>query len=229
MRSNKMEVSFLSRQEAGIKEQASVSINSSFLPLPLKYVFTSIPGLRGIGPNSGVPLHKPLTGLTVKEAGEAVLSNFFVVPLVTINTIIWENWDIFVGCKYIWKVVRSRPDCVKMFLKDCRCFLCKPHTTKKGKYTAVLLSRFGRVTKTLLSAGTLEEALNACEDRVDEIRFSKKRNVVSHLPVCPDFPPASFFDPDLFEYNNVTNSMPSKARRRSIDYTYAHRDQLEGD
>jgi len=116
-----------------------------------------------------------------------------------------------------------------MFLKDCRCFLCKPHTTKKGKYTAVLLSRFGRVTKTLLSAGTLEEALNACEDRVDEIRFSKKRNVVSHLPVCPDFLPASFFDPNLFEYNNVTNSMPSKARRRSIDYTYAYRDQLEGD
>ena len=57
---------------------------------------TIIAGVRGTGANSSEPL-PPLTGLTQEEAKCAVLSNYLVVPRVTINTIIWQNWDIFIS------------------------------------------------------------------------------------------------------------------------------------
>ena len=165
--SNKMEVSPLSgqeTQETGIKEQ-------SFLPVPLKYVpFTLISGVRGIGPNSGVPLSK-LTGLTTEEKKCVVMSNLFIVPYVTKNTVIWENWDIFYKRKYIWTVVRSRPGSVKIFLPfpELRFLLCEP-LNENNKYKAVMLSKWGR-PYVLLASGTLKEALDICEDKIDNIRY----------------------------------------------------------
>ena len=138
--------------------------------VPISSLPTIIEGVRGIGPNSGVPLHK-LTQLTQEEIKCSVMSNVFIVPKVTINTVIWENWDIFCKRKYIWKVVRTRPGSVKIFLPcpELRFVLCEP-ANEIGKYKASILSKWGR-PQTLLHAGSLEEALDACEDKIDDIRY----------------------------------------------------------
>ena len=134
---------------------------------------TIIAGVRGTGANSSEPL-PPLTGLTQEEAKCAVLSNYFVVPRVTINTIIWQNWDIFRRLKYRLNVVRSRPGSVKLFIdintvpQYGQCFLCEHVSEKSSAYSTVLLSKYGRITKSILSSGSLLEALNSCEDYADD-------------------------------------------------------------
>ena len=75
-----------------------------------------VKSVSSIPSNSGIPIAKSLTHLTIDEMLETVLSNVFVPDVVTKNTIIWENWDIFSKSKYVWKVVRTRPDWVKLWV-----------------------------------------------------------------------------------------------------------------
>ena len=110
---------------------------------------------------------------------QAVMSNYFIVPCVKINTIIWKYWDLFSKRKYIWKVVRSRPDCVKMFLEDGRCFLCRPHHKKTDMYTAEFLSKWGR--KENLFTATLEDALNKCEDKIEDLGGAQATHLFIYL------------------------------------------------
>ncbi|MBQ3456231.1 MAG: hypothetical protein IJG36_07320, partial [Synergistaceae bacterium] len=97
--------------------------------------------IRGIPPNNDLPLHSNLLGLTQEEMLHAVFSNLFVVPDVRINTLTWKRWDIFNDTDYTWKVVRSRPECVKLLANDFRGFLCEPVDGSGGeKYRALQLT-----------------------------------------------------------------------------------------
>ena len=130
--------------------------------------------IRGIPPNNDLPLHSNLLGLTQEEMLHAVFSNLFVVPDVRINTLTWKMWDIFNDMDYTWKVVRSRPRCVKLLLKDGRCFLCEP--CGNGLYRALMLTDTLRPTS-LKSKITLQEALTICEDKAARIENQKRKKV----------------------------------------------------
>ncbi|MBR0167547.1 MAG: hypothetical protein IJQ08_02640 [Synergistaceae bacterium] len=130
--------------------------------------------IRGIPPNNDLPLHSNLLGLTQEEMLHAVFSNLFVVPDVRINTLTWKRWDIFNDTDYTWKVVRSHPECVKLLLKDGRCFLCEP--CGNGLYRALMLTDTLRPTS-LKSKITLQEALTICEDKAARIENQKRKKV----------------------------------------------------
>ena len=70
---------------------------------------------KTLKPNSKTELYTPLTGLTLKLMMNMVLSNGFVPADVKYNTVIWDNWDIFSQCQYLWKVVRKQPLAVKLW------------------------------------------------------------------------------------------------------------------
>lgn len=131
--------------------------------------------IRGIPPNNDLPLHDfSLLNLTEAEMLHAVFSNLFVVPDVRINTLIWKRWDIFNDMDYTWKVVRSRPKCVKLLLKDGRCFLCEPCGNEL--YRALMLTETLRPIP-LKSKLSLQEALTICEDRAAKIENQKRKKV----------------------------------------------------
>ena len=133
--------------------------------------------IRGIQPNNALPLYNSsgnLLDLTLNDMLHAVLSNLFVVPDVRINTIIWKNWDIFNELDYTWKVIRSRPECVKLFSNDFRGLLCEPDPNSKGKYRALQLTDTLSPT-TLKSNVSLEDALHICEDKANKFKTAKSR------------------------------------------------------
>ena len=135
--------------------------------------------IRGIPPNNDLPLHDfDLCNLTKAEMLHAVLSNLFVVPDVKINTIIWKNWDIFNNTNYTWKVVRSRPECVKLLANDFRGFLCEPVEGRTGKYRALQLTDTLRVRR-LRTNVSLHDALSSCENEADN--FKKRKNYQDDL------------------------------------------------
>ncbi len=109
------------------------------LPEVAPHSSTIIKSAGSISSNSRTPIAKRLTGLTTDEMLHTVLSNSFVPDIVTQNTIIWDNWDIFSKTKYLWKVVRKRPDWVKLWVSNkCYFFVCRPMTRKKNCYEALL-------------------------------------------------------------------------------------------
>lgn len=129
--------------------------------------------IRGIPPNNDLPLHDfSLLNLTKAEMLSAVFSNLFVVPDVRVNTIIWKNWDIFNDMDYTWKVVRSRPECVKLFSNDFRGFLCEPVEERIGKYRALKLTDTLRATQ-LRTNVSLQDALSIFEHEASKFRRRK--------------------------------------------------------
>ncbi len=87
-----------------------------------------------IEPNSNTALYTSLTGLNTDQMMHIVLSNGFVPEHVRYNTIIWDNWDIFSQCRYIWTVVRKQPSLVKLWTTSNVCFVCFPSSKEKGMY-----------------------------------------------------------------------------------------------
>lgn len=134
--------------------------------------------IRGIPPNNDLPLHDfALLNLTKAEMLHAVFSNLFTVPDVRINTIIWKRWDIFNDTDYTWKVVRSRPECVKLLANDFRGFLCEPIEGSGGeKYRALQLTDTLRATQ-LRTNVSLEDALSICEHEAS--KFKCRKSVLS--------------------------------------------------
>ena len=136
---------------------------------------TSATVVKTIPSNSGKPIAKSLTGLTIDEMLETVLSNSFVPDNVTKNTIIWENWNIFSKSKYVWKVVRKRPDWVKLWdINKCYYLVCRPIKRNNNYYEALLyridgkFSRINQENKCL----SLREAVLTCENFVDNKRIT---------------------------------------------------------
>lgn len=122
-----------------------------------------------------IPLRDPLTNLTPDELAGAILSTYFnriIMPqVVTVNTIIWQNWDeIFTKTKFDWEVVLAHPDCVKLryYLKPIW-YVCRPSKKKKDLYEAVLLNKRGKVSRKLSTMSlSLYEAVNLCEDDIHD-------------------------------------------------------------
>ena len=142
---------------------------------------TSAPVVKTIPSNSGTPIAKSLTNLTIDEMLETVLSNSFVPDNVTKNTVIWENWDIFSKSKYVWKVVRKRPDWVKLWvINKCYYFVCRPMERKKNCYQAVSyrIEDGGKPKKLSYEkqAQNLYEAVLACENFIDDHNEKHPRN-----------------------------------------------------
>lgn len=156
--------------------------------------------------NSGIPIAESLTDLTIDEMLETVLSNAFVPDIVTQNTIIWDNWDIFSKTKYLWKVVRKRPDWVKLWvINKCYHFVCRPMERKKNCYQALLYCiEDGGKTKKLSyekKAQNLYEAVLACENVIDDHNEKHPRNPynVQRSPYKNMKPLASLLSPLEFE------------------------------
>ena len=197
---------------------------------------TTIPDVYGINPNNSEPL-SALINLFPQEMAQAVMSNYFIVPCVTINTIIWKYWDLFSMRKYIWTVVRSRQDCVKMFLPDGRCFLCRPHDKEKNTYIADFLSKWGK--KRTLFTGSLEDALNACENEIENEGGTRTSDTFIYLIQNRAYIPA---DTDLAyshlqkmgigaDYIGATNEITNKMQVKTTNnnYTSALHSQLTED
>lgn len=105
----------------------------------------------------------------------AVFSNLFTVPDVRINTLIWKRWDIFNDTDYTWKVVRSRPECVKLLANDFRGFLCEPVDGSGGeKYRALQLTDTLRAIQ-LRTNVSLEDALSICEHEASKFKCRKSK------------------------------------------------------
>ena len=197
---------------------------------------TSIPCVYGISPNNSEPLPE-LKNLSPQEMAQAVMSNYFIVPQVRINTIIWKNWDLFSMRRYIWTVVRSRPDCVKIFVPDGRCYLCRPNEKEGNMYIAELLSKWGKEVH--LFTGSLRDALNKCEDHIDDSTDPRLTNLFENLiqnrpavPVCIDnyrslLNQMGISTDYINETNEITRKMPVKKIKN--DYTLALLDQLTKD
>ena len=132
--------------------------------------------IRGIPPNNDLPLHDfSLLNLTKAEMLHAVFSNLFTVPDVRINTLIWKRWDIFNDTDYTWKVVRSRPECVKLLANDFRGFLCEPVDGSGGeKYRALQLTDTLRAIQ-LRTNVSLEDALSICEHEASKFKCRKSK------------------------------------------------------
>lgn len=152
--------------------------------------------------NSGIPIAESLTDLTIDEMLETVLSNVFVPDNVTKNTIIWENWDIFSKSKYVWKVVRKRPDWVKLWvINKFYYFVCRPMERKKNCYQALLycIEDGGKPKKLSYEkkAKNLYEAVLACENLIDDHNEKHPRNpyIVQRSPYGSMKPLASLLTP----------------------------------
>lgn len=121
-----------------------------------------------------IPLRDPLTNLTPDELAGAILSTYFntiMTQVVTVNTIIWQNWDeIFTKTKFDWEVVLAHPDCVKLryYLKPIW-YVCRPSKKNKDLYEAVLLNKRGKVSRKLSTMSlSLYEAVKLCEDDIHD-------------------------------------------------------------
>lgn len=102
-------------------------------------------------------------------------------PLVTINTIIWQNWDeIFSKTSYNWEVVLKQPYWVKSnHYLDSGCWLCKPSKKGKGLYEALHLNKHGDTKKNLSHKIplSLKEAVNLCEEDMGNSNEKPERNL----------------------------------------------------
>lgn len=134
---------------------------------------TSAPVVKTIPSNSGTSIAESLTDLTIDEMLETVLSNAFVPDVVTKNTIIWENWDIFSKSKYLWKVVRKRPKWVKLWvINKCYYLVCRPVKGNNNCYEALRCSFDGKLSRINHEnkCFSLREAVSTCENFIDNKR-----------------------------------------------------------
>ena len=128
-------------------------------------------------PNSEEPLYMPLTNLSTDMMLQMVLSNRFVPLYVKYNTIIWQNWNIFVKAKCLWKVVRQEPLVVKTWCYNLRFRTCEPNKKQKGLYEAKFYDLNKKnAHKIIKQPVSLEEAVQACEKFIYEKKLSH-RNV----------------------------------------------------
>ena len=148
-----------------------------------------------VPPNSDVPLRNSLTDLTLEELAGAVISTYFyedyMRPLVTVNTIIWQNWDeIFSERVYQWEVVLKHPEWVKMkLISKTNCFICRPHKKDKTKYEALFLSPRGDIKKNLSKKVpvSLKEAVKLCEKCLYYSKYSSQGYERNSSPIDCDF------------------------------------------
>lgn len=138
---------------------------------------------KTLQPNSKTKLYAPLTGLTVGQMMNMVLSNGFVPADVKYNTIIWDNWDIFSQCKYLWKVVRKQPSAVKVWGSNQEIWACIPAKKKnlfEPRYYNATNTQIYTLTEEPVS---LELALRACENNIDlRQKNSKKFFYINESP-----------------------------------------------
>ena len=171
---------------------------------------------KTLKPNSKTELYTPLTGLTLKLMMNMVLSNGFVPADVKYNTVIWDNWDIFSQCQYLWKVVRKQPLAVKLWGSNQEIWACVP-AKKKDLYEP----RYYNATNTQIDILTeepvsLELAVKACENNVEQRRnryvCTKKSFYVDHSPYCYNSLQV-FDDWEIDTQENIAASL----RNRGID------------
>ena len=138
---------------------------------------------KTLQPNSKTKLYTSLTGLTVGQMMNMVLSNGFVPANVKYNTIIWDNWDIFSQCKYLWKVVRKQPSAVKLWGSNQEIWACIPAKKKnlfEPRYYNATNTQIYTLTEKPVS---LELALRACENNIDlRQKNSKKFFYINESP-----------------------------------------------
>lgn len=165
---------------------------------------------KTLQPNSKTKLYTSLTGLTVGQMMNMVLSNGFVPANVKYNTIIWDNWDIFSQCKYLWKVVRKQPSAVKLWGSNQEIWACIP-AKKKNLFEP----RHYNATNTQIDILTeepvpLELALIACENNIDQRREkyanTKKSFRVDHSSYSSDSEHA-LDDCEIDTQENIASSL----------------------
>lgn len=125
---------------------------------------------KTLQPNSKTTLYATLTGLTVELMMNMVLSNGFVPADVKYNTIIWDNWDIFSQCKYLWKVIRKQPSAVKVWGSNQEiwaCILAKKKNLFEPRHYNATNTQIDILTEEPVP---LELALIACENNIDQRR-----------------------------------------------------------
>ncbi len=178
------------------EDSVNYGIRNNKLFSDIDYFYNEIPmskrdiPKKTLQPNSKTKLYTPLTGLTVKLMMNMVLSNGFVPADVKYNTVIWDNWDLFSRCKYLWKVIRKQPSAVKVWGNNQEFWACIP--AKNGK---LFEPRHYNATNTQIDILTeepvsLELALIACENNIDQRQKryvnTKKSFFVNHSPFSSD-------------------------------------------
>lgn len=168
---------------------------------------------KTLKPNSKTELYAPLTGLTVEQMMNMVLSNGFVPADVKYNTIIWDNWDLFSQCKYLWKVIRKQPSAVKVWGDNQEMWACIPAKKKNlydPKYYNATNTQIDILTEEPVS---LELAVTACENHIDlRQKNSKKSFYVDHSPY-------SSASEQVFDDigNSTKEELAASLRNRGID------------